>query len=252
MTDRRSCLRFACFAPFLSLPQLAFGAPSSSTKEEAAIASMIKAWRDDADNKKHLEFERPGTKGSLKLGPEDARVMEAARFLAAVPRNLTPIEVATYMISKLPEKQRMEWPADRPKSPQPANPLIIAFFAATRTDPTVGDQTAWCAAFACWTLQHAKVIPEHPHSAGSRSFRTWSAKTDAPQRGDIAVFRNKKDSARGHVGFFDGFVNSSKTRIFLVGGNQRDQINRVEWDLDKPALAFDSFRTAPGLRSRLA
>ena len=54
------------------------------------------------------------------------------------------------------------------------------------------------------------------------------------------------------MGFFDGFVDGSKSRIYLVGGNQSNQINRLAWNLDKPALAFDSFRTAPGLRKVMA
>ena len=248
MPDRRSCLRIACFAPFLSLPQTTLGAPEEGANAEADFAKLIMGWRDDPANSAHLNKCMPGTKGSLRLAPDDARVLQAAQFLAGIPKNRTPIDVAQYMIRELPENQRMEWPADRPKNPQPANPLIIAFFAATRTEPTSGDQTAWCAAFACWTLQRAGVVPNHPNSAGSRSFRTWSTKTTDPQRGDIAVFRNKKDSSRGHVGFFDGFVGNSKTRIFLVGGNQSDQINRKEWNLDQPTLAFDSFRTAPALR----
>lgn len=251
MPDRRSCLHLACLAPLLSFPDIVLGMPSAPVNEESAIAEMIKAWRDDKKNKKHLEFSKPRTMGSLNLAPNDTRVREAARFLASVPRTLTPLELATYMIEKLPENQRMEWPADRPKDPQPANPLIIAFFAATHTVPTAGDQTAWCAAFACWALQHASVTPAHPHNAGSRAFRTWSSKTTDPQPGDIAVFRSKQTATRGHVGFFDGFVDGSKSRIYLVGGNQSNQINRLAWSLDKPTLAFDSFRTAAGLRKQL-
>jgi uncharacterized protein (TIGR02594 family) len=252
MPDRRSCLHLACLAPLLSLSDIAFGMPSAPVSDESAIADMINAWCRDKKNKKHFEFSKPGTKGSLKLAPEDIRVREAARFLVAVPKTLTPLDVAKHMIENLPENQRMEWPADRPNDPQPANPLIIAFFAATHTAPTAGDQTAWCAAFACWALQHASITPEHPHNAGSRAFRTWSSKTTDPQPGDIAVFRSKRMAKKGHVGFFDGFVDGSKSRIYLVGGNQSNQINRLAWNLDKPTLAFDSFRTAPGLRKVMA
>ena len=240
MSDRRLCLRLASLAPFMGMPQLAFGAlPAPS--DEAGIDAMIRSWRDAPKHDKYFNFDKPGTQGSLRLAPDDPRVRQAAGQLASVPPGLAPIDVAKRLIDKIPERELMEWPADEPGALKPANPLIIAFFAATRTDPHKGDQTAWCAAFACWALRHAGI--QHPNSAGSAAFRTWSTKTTSPQPGDIAVFVNKADPVFGHVGFFDGYVN--KKRIHLIGGNQSNQLNRKEWDLESDTLKFHSFRTIP-------
>lgn len=250
MSDRRSCLRLACFAPLLTLPELALGAPPSSGGDEAAIDQMIRSWRDEPEHKKYFVFEKPGTKGSLRLAPGDPRVRQAAQQLASVPKDIAPIAVAKHLITKIPEGERMEWPEDKPGALQPANPLIIAFFAATKTDPWKGDQTAWCAAFACWALQHAGVA--HPNNAGSKSFRTWSTESKQPRKGDIAVFVNKADPTFGHVGFFDGYVDESKRSMFLVGGNQSNQLNRKKWEVESRTLKLHSFRTVADRAGRPA
>jgi uncharacterized protein (TIGR02594 family) len=188
----------------------------------------------------------PG-KGSLILPVEDPRVVRAANFLARVPSDKPPIEVVKYMIRELPEGERMEWPRDTPDNRRPANPIIIAFFAATRTEPFQGDQTAWCAAIACWALQRAGL--PHPRSAGSRAFRTYGEETRDPRPGDVACFINKRDPIQGHVGFFNGFTDATRQRIQLVGGNQSDRISDLPWPLDGRDLRLHSYRTAPGLRS---
>lgn len=241
MSDRRSSLRLACFAPLLALPELALGAPLPGIVDEKAIDQMIRAWRDEPEHEKYFVFEKPGTKGSQRLAPEDPRVRHAAHQLSNVPKNIAPIAVAKYLIDHIPERELMEWPEDKPGALQPANPLIIAFFAATKTDPWKGDQTAWCAAFACWALQHAGVA--HPNNAGSKSFRTWSTETKEPQKGDIAVFVNKADPTYGHVGFFDGYVDKSKRSMILVGGNQSNQLISKNWKVESKTLKLHSFRT---------
>jgi len=250
MSDRRSYLRLACLSPLLAWPELALGAPLHKGADEAAIDRMIRSWRDEPKHEKYFVFDKPSTRGSQRLAPGDPRVRQAAGQLASVPKDIAPIAIAKQLIDKIPQNERMEWPADKPGSLQPANPLIIAFFAATKTDPWKGDQTAWCAAFACWALQHAGMA--HPGNAGSRSFRTWSTESKAPRKGDIAVFVNKIDPIFGHVGFFDGYVDDSKKSMFLVGGNQSNQLNTKKWDVESKTLKLHSFRSVPDPAGRPA
>ncbi|WP_407046133.1 CHAP domain-containing protein [Mesorhizobium abyssinicae] len=135
----------------------------------------------------------------------------------------------------------MEWPRDRPRNPQPANPIIVAFFAATDTEPFEGDQTAWCAAFACWTLKRAGH--KSPHSAGSKAFRSWGAPTDDPKVGDLAVFKNKTHPLNGHVAYFDGWVGADRKQFWCLGGNQRDTLGRVKFSRDMRSLRLLHFAT---------
>jgi hypothetical protein len=52
------------------------------------------------------------------------------------------------------EKIRTAWPEPNPAHPTLANPVIVLFFLATKTEPS-GDKTPWCAAFMNWCLRNA-------------------------------------------------------------------------------------------------
>ena len=211
-----------------------------------AIYDQIRGWASDPANSDYLRSLLPEGKGTEILDIDDDRVKFAADFIARIPRGLKPMEVALHMLRDLPEDYRMEWPRDTPGVKKPANPMIIGFFAATRTEPFQGDQTAWCAAFMCWTLALTNV--KHPSSAGSKSFRSFGASTKDPARGDIVVYKSTDDPIRGHVGFFDGYAAQDKSAIYIVGGNQRDALTRAKWGLKQGALKLDSFRTVDGIR----
>lgn len=243
MISRRSALGLAVASTAL----LTSDALVAQANEAATIEDQIKKWRDDPANIDYFEVVRDPGKGSLILPPEDDRVKWAAQFLARVPKNKPPIEIVRFMIKELPETSRMEWPRDRPNDPRPANPIIVAFFAATKTEPFAGDQTAWCAALACWALQRAGI--DHPRNAGSRSFRSWGTETSDPAPGDLVVFRSRADPVHGHVTFFDGFTDATKKRFYLVGGNQADSLSRANWPVNPASLELHSFRTAQGLRA---
>lgn len=244
MIDRRTALGLGLVLGSTAL--LHDNHVAAQPSEAAVIADQIRVWKDDPANIDYFEVVRDPGKGSLILGPEDERVKWAAQFLAGVPKDKPPIEIVRYMIQKLPEGAAMEWPRDRPNDPRPANPIIIAFFAATQTQPFAGDQTAWCAALACWALQRANI--PHPKSAGSRSFRSWGKETNDPAPGDLVVFRSKIDPVHGHVAFFDGYTDATKRRFFLIGGNQSDSLSRANWPINTSSLELHSFRTAPGVR----
>lgn len=98
------------------------------------------------------------------------------------------------------------------------NPLIVTFFNSTHTEPS-GDTTAWCAASLNWCLNQKGYAGSG--SASSGSFRTAPGKTDNPQVGDIAVFREgdlkKAKQCYGHVGFY---VGQDSETVTVCGGNQ--------------------------------
>jgi uncharacterized protein (TIGR02594 family) len=228
-------------------------APSQNNPSEArAIEDEIKSWIHDPNHADYFKQQADqGTdRGSLQLAPSDERVKWAASYLAALPTDLTPIDIAKYMIRTVPSQYIMEWPADTPTARLPANPLIVAFFSATKTDPAQGDETAWCAAFVCWTLRHCGA--PYPNAAGSRSFRNYAPlpATTSPEIGDLVVFQNQSSPDQGHVAYFDGFVDADKTKVWCVGGNQGNRLSRKPLFVSKGDLRVVSYRSGEALRRR--
>jgi uncharacterized protein (TIGR02594 family) len=228
------------------------GRKELATNDETsqALKAEIDAWINDPANADFFKAEEDlGTdRGSRLLAPSDPLVITAAQYLASVPTNFTPIDTAKYMIRTIPPGELMEWPPDRPGVRLPANPLIVAFFSATRTNPAQGDETAWCAAFVCWVLRHCGK--PYPNSAGSKSFRNFAGlpETADPQPGDLVVFQNLRHPDNGHVTFFDGFVDGAKSEVWCVGGNQGNRLSRVKFQVQGPLLRVVSYRTGPDIR----
>lgn len=83
---------------------------------------------------------------------------------------------------------------------------------------TTRDSTPWCSAFVNWCLLEAGI--EGTRSAAARSWERWGAKV-GPIRGAIAVLSRGPNPARGHVAFF---VRESPGAVWLLGGNQRDEV----------------------------
>ena len=94
------------------------------------------------------------------------------------------------------------------------------------------DEVPWCSAFVnyvCWLLRL-------PRSKSLRA-RSWLDVGhyvhlgDAKVGFDIAVlWRLKKDSAMGHVGFYAGHDCND---IYLLGGNQNNAVNSTSYKLDR-------------------
>ena len=156
-----------------------------------------------------------------------------------------------------------EWPVR-------ANPVIVSFFDATTLRTPAGDQTAWCAAFVNWCIVRSRQdrpdmqkLLAHTASAASETFRNWGQKTDTPRPGDIVVFQHKRESWRGHVGFFVSRVSDG---IYVLGGNQMParaklpdgtyekrntgEINVRRMGMTGADLNFHSFRTDPSLHDQ--
>jgi uncharacterized protein (TIGR02594 family) len=105
-------------------------------------------------------------------------------------------------------------------------------------------QTAWCAAFVNATLKQGGM--EGTGSNMARSFLDWGEATDAPQQGDVAVFRRgDPDGPYGHVGFFDGLNPDGTIRV--LGGNQGKDGSVSIANYSPDALL--GYRRAPGAKT---
>jgi uncharacterized protein (TIGR02594 family) len=96
-----------------------------------------------------------------------------------------------------------------------SNPRILEYFQYTQLkDKPEGktDQTAWCAAFANFSLVNAGS--KGSGWATAFSFNTYGQKLEKPAYGCIAVFNFS------HVGFVAGI--NSDGRLIILGGNQTD------------------------------
>lgn len=239
MYSRRTIVRgigFLSLMPSIARAQIVSG-DSSAAAIEAWIADPAHAAFFDPPNLNEVQ------KGSLILRPSNPDVVWAANYMAQLPTNLQPIDLAKRMMQTVPAKYIMEWPVDTPGHRKPANPLIVGFFAATKTEPVQGDETAWCAAFACWTLKHSGR--SFPNSAGSASFREYGPlpKTSDPQVGDLVVFKHQNRPGNGHVAYFDGFTDATKGRVWCVGGNQGNRISRTSFAVAHSEMFVHSYHS---------
>lgn len=83
------------------------------------------------------------------------------------------------------------------------------------------DETAWCSAFVNWCLEQAGI--NGTKNAAARSWLKWGRKLTKPEPGCIVVlWRGSPDGLMGHVGFF---VKETSNYVYLLGGNQGDQVN---------------------------
>ena len=241
MQSRRLILTAGVAVPLgLSVPSLAQTAPGD-------IEAEIHAW---IEGNKARGFFDPAVlpepqRGSLILAPDHPAVRRAAELLAKVPTNVLPLLAAKWMMDVMDPSDTMEWPADTPDTRRPANPIVIALFAKTRTSPVKGDQTAWCAAFMNWILDHTGF--RGTGSAGAVSFRDLGSRTRDPSPGDLACFVNTSDPRFGHICFFDGWVagrEAQRDRFWAVGGNQKNRLGRDPFGVQQGKLRLHSFRTA--------
>jgi uncharacterized protein (TIGR02594 family) len=105
------------------------------------------------------------------------------------------------------------------------NPRILEYHATT-TLKAREDEVAWCASFVNWCMEKAGI--KGTGSAAAKSWLTWG--DTSPQKyGAVCVIKQKSkghDAATGsasgyHVAFFLKIENG---RVFLLGGNQGDQV----------------------------
>lgn len=153
--------------------------------------------------------------------PLTAEELVAASIIDKAPHGPTPIDIARYFIDVAGGVYGTDWVPYTSGWPTRWNPVIVTFFKATGTVPS-GDVTPWCAAFLNWCYLRA-VKSAATRSASSGSFRCYGSPTDAPQIGDVVVFRRKDSDdqcvGNGHVGFF---LRQTDAAVEVLGGNQID------------------------------
>lgn len=237
MLDRRKLLVAGGFAP------MSLAVSSVARAQSDPTCTAVKAW-----GFRPAVLDQPAAAGAGS--PRNTEVAKAFRLLLSVGKKDTPVGAANYFKSLQDRNNntdkwlyREEWPINAR-----ANPMIVGFFSMTQTLPSEGDQTAWCAAFVNFCLFTAGY--EGTGSALSGSFRTFGAKTDNPQVGDVVVFRNvgaSGDEGHGHVGFYNGMKNG---KISVLGGNQRGDdpgstggVKVAAFDRQGSSLEVHSFRS---------
>jgi uncharacterized protein (TIGR02594 family) len=109
------------------------------------------------------------------------------------------------------------------------NPEVVRYFKDSGHAWVVDDETAWCAAFLNWCLKKG----EYPDNGAlnARSFLTYGKPTTKPEVGDIVVlWRISRDGPYGHVGFF---VRATKDVVYILGGNQSNEVNIKAFPIDQ-------------------
>ena len=85
----------------------------------------------------------------------------------------------------------------------------------------------WCRAFVNHVLDHFGI--EHNQTLLARDALSIGSSVQTPKLGDIVVlWRDEKDSWKGHVGFF---VHKDQTHVYLIGGNQDGIVKVKEFPL---------------------
>jgi len=103
-----------------------------------------------------------------------------------------------------------------------SNPEILRFFNELGYDWVNDDSTtAWCSAMLSY---YAKKCGYQYHvDLDARGWLDMPVKVLKPSLGDIVIlWRNNPASWQGHVGLF---INWNETKVWLLGGNQNNQIN---------------------------
>ncbi|MFZ6647214.1 TIGR02594 family protein [Undibacterium sp. TJN25] len=116
----------------------------------------------------------------------------------------------------------------------------IARFAAGQSNPRIteyhqhtnirgyDDKVAWCSSFADWCMRQAGIAGTG--SALARSWLEWGAALQQPRPGCVVVVtRDDPASWKGHVGFY---LRSDAEFIYLLGGNQLDEVREHFYPLD--------------------
>lgn len=118
------------------------------------------------------------------------------------------------------------------------NPRILEYIATcdrgTRSW-VAKDETYWCSAFVNWCILRSGLPGTNDLRARSWLRYGEPVELEDLRWGDILVFWRKVPiparviSAPGHVAFFTGFTDGTRSRAMIFGGNQDNQVgHRIE------------------------
>lgn len=100
------------------------------------------------------------------------------------------------------------------------NPEILQMAKDCNFTGYTADSIAWCSLFANWCALKAGY--ERSKSLAARSWLNVGAYVNEPEIGDVVVlWRDDPHGGLGHVGFY---INKTPTQIYLLAGNQGDQV----------------------------
>lgn len=97
------------------------------------------------------------------------------------------------------------------------NPRIVEYHQTTSLKATT-DEVSWCSSFVNWCV--TKAGQKGTNSAAARSWLRWGEQLKQPVEGCVVVFKRGAPPS-GHVGFF---VKSDGVNVWVLGGNQSDQV----------------------------
>jgi len=96
----------------------------------------------------------------------------------------------------------------------------MKFFHETGRKWVKDDGVSWCDAFVDWCALMAGSAPTPGLNA--RAWLDAGEKVVEPKQGDIVIlWRESKDSWKGHVGFF---IKENDKMVWILGGNQTGQV----------------------------
>lgn len=95
------------------------------------------------------------------------------------------------------------------------------------------DEVAWCSYFINFCF--SELGQSGSGRANARSWLDWGRPVSGPpRRGDVVVlWRQSRDSWKGHVGFFVGYDGEHGDKWLLLGGNQDDAVSIKAYDRDR-------------------
>jgi uncharacterized protein (TIGR02594 family) len=99
------------------------------------------------------------------------------------------------------------------------NPKVVAYYKDAGFPGIKNDVTAWCSAF-CNAMLH-RAGQKTSGSLAARSFESWGVGLRTPVLGCIAT-KKRGTGWQGHCGFV---VGANKTEVFLLAGNQGDEVS---------------------------
>jgi uncharacterized protein (TIGR02594 family) len=109
------------------------------------------------------------------------------------------------------------------------NPVIMGWFRDLGHTWVQGDELAWCACFINWLAWSLRL--ENSGRLDARSLLSIGRPVTIPERGHIAIFwRQSLESVYGHTGLF---VKQQGSKIYVLGGNQDNQVNIKPYPADR-------------------
>lgn len=113
--------------------------------------------------------------------------------------------------------------------PGPGNQPVIANWLVKLNAWWTNDADPWCGVFAGWCMKQAGI--EYPKAYyRAKAWLDWGVPTLGPSYGCVVIFNRV---GGGHVGFVVGIDRLG--RLMVLGGNQRDMVRILPFDLDRVA-----------------